>query len=669
MLNTLVTRSISLAVIGLALVQTPIIVPACYAQWAPNGVRLSTSTFNYGGVPVADGRGGAFVSLFDPVPSRGIVQGLSSDGRAGLGAGFGQDGFRPYIGPTEFAGNGVANVCRNADGSATVAVEDSISWTTRLTRDGAVMPGWPRLAPIGDHFFEQSYVVPASGGANLIFYPRTRSGNILCSRMEVNGEPAAGLPDTGRVVVHVPPDTFMTLEEVVADPAGGAWLSCGATSGSISSRTPIDAWITRVRYDGGIDSTWGNGHLVFAIPPANPRAAELAQDGSGGVFVAWMDDRSGAGVPYPQFEDYFDIYVTRIDSDGHIAHGWPLTGLPICTSPGRQMWPKITADGTGGAFIIWEPSGGQGTDIHAQHVLADGTLAPGWPVDGKRMFSGFAGNVYDLAADGMGGLFVAALSRSDFHTDAVFAQHVNGHGDFDTNWSARGYNVDMTPLVDCDEPAITTAEPGSAIITWTRGNGSFVAGFAQKLTIGGVVATQLALTSSDAAPDHVSLAWTASGDRVGSATVERRAPSGTWIALATVEPDGEGRLSYTDRAITPGACYDYRLSWLAGNVTVHSQESTILVPLPYRFALAGARPNPATRRDLSVAFTLAEAGPATLELYDVNGRRVAEHAVGALGLGEHSLRMGDTLGLSAGIYWLRLTQGAKQATARVAVVE
>jgi hypothetical protein len=31
--------------------------------------------------------------------------------------------------------------------------------------------------------------------------------------------------------------------------------------------------------------------------------------------------------------------------------------------------------------------------------------------------------------------------------------------------------------------------------------------------------------------------------------------------------------------------------------------------------------------------------------------------------------MGDTLGLSAGIYWLRLTQGAKQATARVAVVE
>jgi hypothetical protein len=669
MLNTLVTRPLSLTVIVLALVQAPIFAPVCYAQWAQNGVRLSTSTFNYGGVPVADGRGGAFISLFDPLRSRGIVQSLSSDGRAGLGAGFGQDGFRPCIGPTDFAGNGVTSVCRNADGSATLTVEDSISWTTRLTPDGGVMPGWPRLAPIGNHFFEQSYVVPTSSGANLMFFPATPSGNILCSRLEVNGEPSVGQPDSGRVVVHVRRDTTLGLYQVQADPSGGAWLACYAGVGEYTQHAPIQSWITKVRDDGIVDSTWGNGRLVFAVPPAGPRAQVIAPDGTGGVFIAWMDDRSGATVPFPQFENYYDIYATRIDSHGHIAQGWPLTGLPICTSPGRQMWPKITADGTGGAFIIWEPSGGQGTDIHAQHVLADGTLAPGWPVDGKRMFSGFAGNVYDLAADGMGGLFVAALSRSDFHTDAVFAQHVNGHGDFDTNWSARGYNVDMTPLVDCDEPAITTAEPGSAIITWTRGNGSFVAGFAQKLTIGGVVATQLALTSSDAAPDHVSLAWTASGDRVGSATVERRAPSGTWIALATVEPDGEGRLCYTDRAITPGARYDYRLSWLAGNVTVHSQESTILVPLPYRFALAGARPNPATRRDLSVAFTLAEAGPATLELYDVNGRRVAEHAVGALGLGEHSLRMGDTLGLSAGIYWLRLTQGAKQATARVAVVE
>jgi hypothetical protein len=73
------------------------------------------------------------------------------------------------------------------------------------------------------------------------------------------------------------------------------------------------------------------------------------------------------------------------------------------------------------------------------------------------------------------------------------------------------------------------------------------------------------------------------------------------------------------------------------------------------FALRGVTPQPA-RGPMVVSFTLAEPGPAVLELHDVAGRRVATQEVGALGPGAHSVALSEHL--PAGIYLVRLTQGA-----------
>ena len=43
--------------------------------------------------------------------------------------------------------------------------------------------------------------------------------------------------------------------------------------------------------------------------------------------------------------------------------------------------------------------------------------------------------------------------------------------------------------------------------------------------------------------------------------------------------------------------------------------------------------------------------------------------VGALGAGEHMVHLGSERRLSSGVYWLRLTQGAIQATARVVLAD
>jgi hypothetical protein len=87
-----------------------------------------------------------------------------------------------------------------------------------------------------------------------------------------------------------------------------------------------------------------------------------------------------------------------------------------------------------------------------------------------------------------------------------------------------------------------------------------------------------------------------------------------------------------------------------------------------RFALAlqGLMPNPS--RNLSVSFTLPDASPATLVVYDVRGREVSRREVGGFGAGRHVLTLGATRTLASGIYLVQLIQGDRRLVTRGVVV-
>jgi hypothetical protein len=87
------------------------------------------------------------------------------------------------------------------------------------------------------------------------------------------------------------------------------------------------------------------------------------------------------------------------------------------------------------------------------------------------------------------------------------------------------------------------------------------------------------------------------------------------------------------------------------------------------FALEGVRPNPASGRDLRVAFALPSGAAAQLELLDVRGRQVMSSAVGSLGAGRHMVSLAEGGRVAPGVYWVRLTQGANQRTTQVVVIE
>ena len=177
----------------------------------------------------------------------------------------------------------------------------------------------------------------------------------------------------------------------------------------------------------------------------------------------------------------------------------------------------------------------------------------------------------------------------------------------------------------------------------------------------------LSLVSAQADPERVRLTWYAAGGRGAAATVYRCAASGPWSALGQVAADGSGQLVYEDWEVTPGARYGYRLGVVDQGREVFAGETWVDVPRVAELALAGVRPNPATKA-LAVMFSLPDAAPARLEAFDLAGRRVAAREVGPLGGGSHEVRLGEGRALAPGVYLLRLTRGERVLKARAVIV-
>ena len=180
-----------------------------------------------------------------------------------------------------------------------------------------------------------------------------------------------------------------------------------------------------------------------------------------------------------------------------------------------------------------------------------------------------------------------------------------------------------------------------------------------------VTAVALSLVSADAGPGVAKLTWLAAGSAGTAGTVYRREGSEPWVSVGDVAADGLGYLRFEDRAVAAGHTYGYRFG-LSG-AEQFTPEVLVRIPEALVFAFHGARPNPA-RGELHVAFTLPDEAPATLDLLDLAGRRVATMPVGALGPGDHVVSLGGTQALAEGIYLLRFTRLGHSFVTKAAVM-
>lgn len=169
------------------------------------------------------------------------------------------------------------------------------------------------------------------------------------------------------------------------------------------------------------------------------------------------------------------------------------------------------------------------------------------------------------------------------------------------------------------------------------------------------------LASSEVEADRVWLVWHAAGVVHPMATIYRTRGAESWRALLEAEVDDGGRIVCEDRAVVGGERYGYRLGLREGGIERMVGEVWVETPAAH-LALHGIRPTPSVADPL-VSFSLPDRRGGRLELLDVNGRRWMDRSLDRLGPGRHEVVLATRGVVPPGLYWVRLTCGARSLIA------
>jgi predicted lipoprotein with Yx(FWY)xxD motif len=245
-----------------------------------------------------------------------------------------------------------------------------------------------------------------SGGA-LVTWEDLRNGNRDIYARLVNSLGTVQWSSDGVVVCNAANDQYEP--QIVGDGAAGAFIAWYDWRSG-----PADMYLQRIDYSGASLFT-ANG-MAICTEAGIQHAPYLAQDYSGGAIVVWADPRKAP--------DTTDIYGQRVNAAGAIQ--WAANGMPLCTAPGLQLYPRIIREpiGVGGFLLTWFDYRTGNPDVYAQRLDYDGPLwTPGGVVLGTDPH---LQEMASICSDGAGGAIVTWRDlRDDFYFD-VYAEHVNG---------------------------------------------------------------------------------------------------------------------------------------------------------------------------------------------------------------------------------------------------
>jgi len=194
-----------------------------------------------------------------------------------------------------------------------------------------------------------------------------------------------------------------------------------------------------------------NGAPVATATGQEAEACSVA-DGSGGVIVAWVDDRLSLNK---------DIYVQKLNAQG--VPQWTTDGVLICGATDNQFRLDICSDGAGGAIMAWSDyrNNTNFADIYVQRVNAAG--APVWTANGVQMVSDPQDQFEPkICADGSGGAIVCWTDPRAGNYD-IYARKINSAGV--PQWAANGVAL-CTQATDQRFPRIVSDNAGGAFVAW-----------------------------------------------------------------------------------------------------------------------------------------------------------------------------------------------------------
>lgn len=201
---------------------------------------------------------------------------------------------------------------------------------------------------------------------------------------------------------------------------------------------------------------WGEQGAVVTDLPGRQEDPVAITDGSGGVFISWVDYR---------FDEQGDIFIQHLNSDGETL--MDDNGVALAQVEGKQITINMCTDSLGGAFITWQDKrSGVDDDIYGTHITADHTIiAPGTGV--PIVVEGGNQNAKTIEYAGGAEAFIAWADFREGANADVYGQRLNiaMEGLFQDN----GIPIAATGEQEL-KPRATFVQGNTSFITWKEGD-------------------------------------------------------------------------------------------------------------------------------------------------------------------------------------------------------
>ncbi|RPH93740.1 T9SS C-terminal target domain-containing protein [candidate division KSB1 bacterium] len=229
---------------------------------------------------------------------------------------------------------------------------------------------------------------------------------------------------------------------------------CAYVATRSGSQDQHDIFLAKVCRDGSV--SW-NVTVCNALNDQD--APTVLEDGQGGAYVVWTDNRSGTAT-----EQNFDIYAQRINSSGQAL--WTANGLPIIVQPYIQSLPALSKDSENNLYIVWRDfRNAEDLSLFGQKVSPAGALL--WPTEGKPIPETTVNqDGQALLSDPCNGLYVVWSDNRGRFAE-IYGMHYSADGlPTDPWWSAQ------TAGIICDaweaqlDPSMAADGAGGAIAAW-----------------------------------------------------------------------------------------------------------------------------------------------------------------------------------------------------------
>jgi hypothetical protein len=171
-------------------------------------------------------------------------------------------------------------------------------------------------------------------------------------------------------------------------------------------------------------------------------------------------------------------------------------------------------------------------------------------------------------------------------------------------------------------------------------------------------------------PVQVNLTFGATVSRLRTQTIPGSAPQGPYSYNAfAVSNQDTSRDNFIFIKSEYGALDQSGNDWLCSGSSFPGEETGIRVEqaLPLQFGVVGISPNP-FNPSTTIRFSLPEATRATLNVYDITGRHVAQLVNGLQPAGIHQVTF-DGSNLPSGVYLYRLTAGQNSAAGKMVLLK